>query len=141
MTTGRPQRPRLTLPPSRRLSRDRDYQAVFDFALRKSLGPLTLFARPNGLAHPRLGLSVSRRVGIAVRRNAIKRRLREAFRHLQHELPRTADGDSYDLILSVRAHDPLPAPEYRRILTTLTERAHREAERRTRRDDGGGDEP
>ncbi|GIK18706.1 MAG: ribonuclease P protein component [Leptolyngbya sp. PLA2] len=139
MTTGRPPRPRLTLPPSRRLSRDRDYQAVFDCGLRKSLGPLTLFARPNGLAHPRLGLSVSRRVGIAVRRNAIKRRLREAFRHVQHDLPRAADGNSYDLILSVRAHDPLPAPEYRRVLLTLAERAHREVERRARRsEDGGG---
>ncbi len=139
MTTGRPPRPRLTLPPSRRLSRDRDYQAVFDCGLRKSLGPLTLFVRPNGLAHPRLGLSVSRRVGIAVRRNAIKRRLREAFRHVQHDLPRAADGNSYDLILSVRAHDPLPAPEYRRVLLTLAERAHREVERRARRsEDGGG---
>jgi len=139
MTTGRPQCPRLTLPPSRRLSRDRDYQAVFDFALRKSIGPLTLFARPNALDHPRLGLSVSRRVGIAVRRNAIKRRIREAFRHLQHDLPRAADGSSYDFILSARAHDPLPAPEYRRILATLAERAHREAERRTRRADDGDD--
>jgi ribonuclease P protein component len=38
-------------------------------------------AQPNLLAHDRLGLTVSRRVGGAVARNRAKRLLREAFRH------------------------------------------------------------
>ncbi|QYJ16200.1 Ribonuclease P protein component [Rubrobacter xylanophilus DSM 9941] len=38
-----------------------------------------MHAFPNGLGHPRLGLSVSKRVGGAVVRNTVRRRLREVF--------------------------------------------------------------
>jgi ribonuclease P protein component len=37
---------------------------------------------PNSVGNPRLGLSVSRKVGTAVRRNAVRRRLKEIFRSL-----------------------------------------------------------
>ncbi|MCA1906681.1 MAG: ribonuclease P protein component [Desulfarculus sp.] len=47
--------------------------------------------RPNGLAFSRLGLTVSRRVGGAVVRNRIKRRLREIFRRAGADLPRGID--------------------------------------------------
>lgn len=46
-----------------------------------------LYTRPNGLAYPRLGLVVSRRlVPLATRRNRYKRLMRETFRLKQHEL-------------------------------------------------------
>lgn len=49
--------------------------------------------RPAGLATPaaRLGLSVSRRIGNAVARNAWKRRLREAFRVARQQIPAGQD--------------------------------------------------
>jgi ribonuclease P protein component len=74
-------------------------------------GPLVVFGRPNGLDHPRLGLSIGRRAGNAVRRNAIKRRVREAFRHLQHDLDR-----GYDLVVTVKQHAPMPMQEYQALL-------------------------
>jgi len=103
--------PRRTFRAHHRLSRARDYQAAFREGVRKGRGPFTLFARPNGLDHARLGLSVPRRVGSAVQRNRIKRRLREAFRLHREEAP-----GGYDLVIAVRPHEPLPFDEYRRLL-------------------------
>jgi ribonuclease P protein component len=64
-------------------------------------GVLIVYACENGLGHPRLGNSVSRKVGNAVVRNRYKRLFREAFRLEQHALP-----SGVDLILI-----PRPGPE------------------------------
>lgn len=70
-----------------------------------------VYGRPNGLAYPRIGLSTSRKVGTAARRNRIRRLIRESFRLLQHELP-----SGYDLLIVVRPHEPLKLEEYQKLL-------------------------
>lgn len=45
-----------------------------------------LVAAPNELGHIRLGLAVSKRVGSAVVRNRVRRRIRELVRLRQHDL-------------------------------------------------------
>jgi ribonuclease P protein component len=55
----------------------------------------SVHAFPNEHGSPRLGLSVSRKVGTAVTRNTVRRRLKEAFR--TSEIP----GD-LDLVVSAR---------------------------------------
>ena len=73
-------------------------------------------ARPNGLHVTRLGLSVSSRVGNAVRRNRIKRLLREFFRLNKLRLP-----SSTDLAISARKGSRVKTlGEVERELTFLT---------------------
>ncbi len=57
----------------------------------------SVHAFPNEHGNPRLGLSVSRKVGNAVTRNAVRRRLREVFHSCISEIA----GD-LDLVVSAR---------------------------------------
>jgi ribonuclease P protein component len=58
-------------------------------AYRGSL--FSVHAFPNEFGTPRLGLSVSRRVGNAVTRNTVRRRLREVFYSALPEIPSNLD--------------------------------------------------
>ena len=84
-----------TFPATHRLRSKLDFARVFDARVREHRGPVTLYALPNDLPHPRLGISMSRKVGTAARRNRIKRLLRESFRLMQHDFPQ-----GYDLLIS-----------------------------------------
>ena len=98
-------------PRSRRLLRPEQFVQVYGSGRSKRVGPLVVHALPNELEYCRMGLSVSRRVGNAVQRNRIKRRLREAFRHLQGDLP-----GSYDLVITVQKHELLDRTGYEQAL-------------------------
>jgi ribonuclease P protein component len=77
-----------------RLSRSRDFDAVYRRGRSVSTRYLVLYAflRPDEAEEEsRLGLAVSRKVGGAVERNRVKRRLRAAFEQLQETLPRGRD--------------------------------------------------
>ncbi|MGH7176206.1 MAG: ribonuclease P protein component, partial [Tepidisphaeraceae bacterium] len=100
---------RYTFDRRRRLHGKRAFAAVYEAKVRQTRGPLTAYAQPNDLDHPRLGISISAAVGTAVRRNRIKRLLRESFRLLQHDSPR-----GYDLVVVVRRHEPLILAEYQK---------------------------
>jgi ribonuclease P protein component len=64
-----------------RLRTSADFRRVRDHALRGWPHPLlVLYAAPNDLGRTRIGITVSSRVGNAVVRNKVRRRLREALR-------------------------------------------------------------
>lgn len=120
-----PRPPRqFAFPRALRLTLDRQYQAVRARGVRAAAGPLTLTALPNGLDHHRLGLSISRRVGPAVRRVALKRMLRESFRLLRPEFA-PPPGAGLDLVIASRAHDPAPLSQYQDWLRHLLAKATR----------------
>lgn len=101
----------LGFPARMRVRLDRDFRRAYDRRLRRDLGFASLLAAANGLTHARLGISISRRVGTAVRRNRIKRLLREAFRLEQQAMPA-----GVDLIVQVRPHEPRTLEAYRSAL-------------------------
>src|ERR687885_1824732 len=89
-------------PPRRRLSRSAEFERVYRHGRSKANRFLVLYAFPREAAAdggaedgPRLGLSVSRRVGGAVERSRVKRVLREAF---WSEAPRLPAGADYVVV-------------------------------------------
>lgn len=77
---------RLTLPRTRLLRHDLEFQAVYGARMKKAGGGLAVFTMPNGRGFHRLGLAVAKRGGTGVARNRVKRLIREAFRLEQRQL-------------------------------------------------------
>ena len=81
-----------------RLSRSAEFDRVYRQGCSQASRYLVLYAFPRGGDEgPRLGLSVSRKLGGAVDRNRIKRLLREVFAAEEPSLPR-----GYDLVIVAR---------------------------------------
>ena len=105
--------------PCHRLHSPADFQRVYKGGKRAGDGLFAVNALANGLGFARLGMSVSTRtVGNAVRRNRVRRIIREVFREHHGELP------AVDLVVTSRpgARDAL-RPAIVTSLERLIERA------------------
>ncbi len=75
---------------------------------------LVLSVAPNDLSHNRYGFVTSKHLGNAVKRNRVRRLLREAIRHLH---PRLRPG--FDVVMVVR--DQLVGQPYSTVERTIVE--------------------
>jgi ribonuclease P protein component len=110
--------PDFTFPRRQRLSGPAVFKAIYDRGHRETAHPLVAVTMGgNGLGFCRLGISVPRRVGNAVRRNRVKRLIREAFRHAKPLHP-----PGVDVVILVRPHEPMELVGYAERLRKLLEK-------------------
>ncbi len=103
--------------PHYRIRRAADFQRAFRQRTSAADARILIFAHRNDLAYPRLGLSVSRKLGGAVVRNRWKRLLRDAFRLTRPRLPA-----GIDLVVIPRAGVEPTLPALMESLPRLAER-------------------
>jgi len=80
------------------LQKNRDFQLVYKKGKSSGSKYLVVIVLNNNRKYNRIGISASKKVGHAVLRNRTRRRLKEAYRLLEHQ---TACG--YDIVVLPRA--------------------------------------
>ncbi len=78
----------------RKITRNDEFKKVFLEGKRIESNNLTFFFLRNGYKFNRLGVIVKKEIGKAVVRNRTKRRIREAYRHINEKL-----FQGYDIII------------------------------------------
>jgi ribonuclease P protein component len=75
-----------------RLTKRYEFDKVLAEGKKQRIGKLfTVFSLPNGLDRKRLGIIASKKVGMAVARNQVKRTIREIFRHTKKQMVPATD--------------------------------------------------
>jgi ribonuclease P protein component len=106
--------PSFRFRPHEHLRSPADFRRVY--ARRRSASDdwLIVYGCENGLPYLRLGLSVSRKIGPATKRNRLRRLYREAFRLTRHEMP-----SGLDLVLIPRGPEAPSLEALQHSLMTL----------------------
>ena len=93
--------------PQDRIRKRREYKDTYERGQRIPSRSFVLFVAPNEFGRPRLGITMTRRLGGAVRRNRAKRLIREIFRRHKAALQ--------DVDMVVNGRIGLPRAEYARL--------------------------
>jgi ribonuclease P protein component len=116
--------------PQDHVRKQADFDRIYRARIFAADDVLVVNGDANGLAHCRLGLSVSRKVGMAVVRNRWKRLIREAFRQSRDDLPAGLDF--------VVRPQPKATPEYQAVRRSLISLARRIGKRLAAKGAGQG---
>ena len=84
------------------IKKNRDFTRMYRRAKTKTGPLLVTYCARNRLGHNRIGITASKRVGDAVRRNRAKRVIRAAYTGLEQQLPQ-----GYDFIFVARSRTAL----------------------------------
>ncbi len=74
-----------------RIRRRAEFERIYREGAKLQSLHFRISVRPNSLPHRRLGITVGKRIGPAVRRNRLKRLIREFFRLNKDILPEASD--------------------------------------------------
>jgi len=88
----------MGFPRASRLMRRAEYDAVYREGRRRSSREFAVFLRPNGLELSRFGWSIKKALGSAVKRNRMRRRIREIIRLHRQEI-----APGWDIVIHPRS--------------------------------------
>ncbi|MEK7791260.1 MAG: ribonuclease P protein component [Deltaproteobacteria bacterium] len=94
---------------SQRILKSEEFKSVLQGGLRREIGHFILFFLPNGRSENRMGTIITRKVGQATKRNAIKRRLREYFRSYHADI--VEDLPSHDVVFIAKRNSRVLKPK------------------------------
>ena len=97
-----------------RVTKKKDFDAIYASTQCRRTKNLTIHARQNGEGLTRLGLSVPKKIGNAVIRNSVKRKVREAFRHVYDSMP-----IGYDIVVTFHNDGDLKREAYEELLVSV----------------------
>jgi ribonuclease P protein component len=84
----------FSFPKKERLLNREDFVNLNRLGKRQRTKHFTVIYRRNDLGLNRLGITASKKIGIAVKRNRVKRLIREFFRRYKHHFPQ-----GYDIVI------------------------------------------
>jgi len=82
---------KYSLSRAERISRQQDYSKIFKAGQRIRFPEFRIIFMPNGLPFSRMGVSIGKKFGNAVKRNRAKRICRELFRLNKYNIPHGID--------------------------------------------------
>jgi ribonuclease P protein component len=100
-----------------RIRSRRDYLTVYQQGVRSHSRHFTVIAHRNPTGKKRLGITVGKKVGNAVKRNRIKRLLREFFRLNKEQFP--PSQDTVIMARRIKGGGTMPIPNYRDLCLEL----------------------
>ena len=90
-----------SFPKQERIARRADFVRIYDQGRKHVSRYAVLFVAPNDLGHPRLGITVTRKLGKAHDRNRLKRWVREIYRRRRAAIG--LEKTSLDFVVNVKA--------------------------------------
>lgn len=108
-----------------RLCKRTDFEFVLKNGRMSRNSILKVIAVPNGLDRTRMGIITGKRFGNAVRRNRVKRVIRESFRLAKHDIPKGLDI----VVIPLREKEESTLDSTRHSLVKLVTRVAAELER------------